>query len=95
MSQDIEIDVIDRSIPYSSIVIIVVGIIILLSGAFFVYVPPTQPLSAGLGVFALGLALISFGLTQRNSYNNRLTTYENNKRLIRIEEKLDELGKKP
>jgi uncharacterized membrane protein len=89
-----EPDLIDQTIPLSSGVIVVVGIIILMSGAFFVYNPPAVPIAAGLGVFALGLALISYGLTQYNSYRARLTTIENSKRLTRIEEMIAEFSKK-
>jgi len=89
-----EPDLIDQTIPASSGVIVVVGLIILVSGAFFVYNPPAVPISAGLGVFALGLALISYGLTQYNSYRARLTTIDNARRLERIEEMIEELTKK-
>jgi uncharacterized membrane protein len=89
-----EPDIIDQTIPKSSGVIVIVGIIILVSGAFFVYYPPAVSISAGLGVFALGLALISYGLTQYNNYRARLTTIENSKRLARIEEMIEGLSKK-
>jgi hypothetical protein len=94
MAEHQEPDLIDQTIPLSSGVIVIVGIIILVSGAFFVYNPPAVPIAAGLGVFALGLALISYGLTQYNNYRARLTTIENSKRLARIEEMIQGLSKR-
>jgi hypothetical protein len=89
-----EPDLIDQTIPLSSGVIVAVGIIILVSGAFFVYCPPIVPISAGLGIFALGLALISYGLTQYNNYRARLITIDNARRIAHIEEMIEGLPKK-
>jgi hypothetical protein len=94
MSAYDDMDWFDRRIPLTSLVIVVTGIIILLSGIVIIYFPPTVAISSGIGIFALGLALTSFGLSQHNTFESRLANMENGKRLILIEEKLDELMKK-
>jgi hypothetical protein len=89
MTENDEIDCWDRTIPCSSKIIILFGFIILVSGIVLIYIPPLQSLSAGIGVFALGLAVISFGFTQRSNFNSRITTLALKEQLKRIEEKLD------
>jgi len=78
---------IDDSIPGTSMIIIIVGIVILICGVILVYFPSQTPISQGVSIFALGLALVSFGLTQFKSTRN-------GNQLKRIEEKLDQLLKK-
>jgi hypothetical protein len=94
MSAYDKMDWFDRQIPLTSLVVIGTGILILLSGVLIIYFPPAVVISSGIGIFALGLALISFGLSQHNTFESRISNIENGKRLIQIEEKLNELMKK-
>jgi drug/metabolite transporter (DMT)-like permease len=73
--------------PYQSVLIIFFGFFMLAMGIIFLSYPPTQSLSAGLGTFALGLALTAFGQNQWNSNVSRTTIQEMKERLIRIEKK--------
>jgi predicted RND superfamily exporter protein len=77
--------------PLMTLIILLFGVLMLFGGIFFMYSPPTQPLTAGIGIFALGLALISFGINQWKSYESKITIQEINERLIRMEKKFDKM----
>jgi hypothetical protein len=79
--------------PITAFLIILFGIGMIFCGVFFLHFPPTQSLSAGIGTFALGLALVSFGMNQYKGSKSDSTIQEINTRLIRIEETLDKMDK--
>jgi hypothetical protein len=83
----------EKTIPLSSLIIVVTGMIIFFIGLFLIWVPVQLDFSPGIGIFAIGLALMSFGISQYNAYKLKITTAENNERMIRIEEKIDNLRK--
>ena len=74
-------------------ILFVIGIIFLALGIIIVTYPSAVPLSPGLTVFGLGLALSSFALTQHSNYMARLTASETAERLARIEKLIEGISK--